>query len=429
MDEARVDPVDWPPMFRPAVVLGLTLCVALGASCARAPEPVAKVTQRADVHLVPETESITGRVPNHSTLATLLASSGVRADLVPAVVALARTVFDPRRLKADHTFRLERTLDGLVRSFEYEIDEDRYLRVLGPSNRQPEELGVELVPYRKERALVSVRGEISHTSPSLFAAMEEAGEGPDLSIELADIFGGEIDFNSELQPGDSFSLTFEKVYREGAFSSYGAVFAAEFSNSGRVLKAVRYTVPGGRPAYYDSQGRSLKRFFLKSPLKFAAPVSSRFSTARMHPILRIVRPHLGVDYQAPTGSPVVAVSNGTVVSAGWSGEAGRLVHIRHSSGYETLYMHLSSIAVRAGQHVGQGELIGRVGMTGLATGPHLDYRVRKNGVYLNPLVVHRSLPPGEPIPAAFLAQFNAERDRVMALLVRPAVPGASGPGP
>lgn len=139
----------------------------------------------------------------------------------------------------------------------------------------------------------------------------------------------------------------------------------------------------------------------------------------MHPVLRIVRPHLGVDYRAPSGSPVVAVSNGTVVSAGWSGEAGQLVHIRHSSGYDTLYMHLSSIAVRAGQHVAQGELVGRVGMTGLATGPHLDYRVKKDGRYVNPLVVHRSLPPGEPIPASSLAQFQAERARVMLLLVRP----------
>ena len=273
------------------------------------------------------------------------------------------------------------------------------------------------MPYQKQRALSSVRGEISKASPSLFAAMHDAGEGPDLSVELADIFGGEIDFNSDLQPGDRFSLTFEKVYREGAFLSYGAVLAAEFSNDGRVLKAVRYTIPGGKPAYYDDQGRSLRRFFLKSPLKFAAPVSSRFSNARMHPVLRIVRPHLGVDYRAPSGSPVVAVSNGTVVSAGWSGEAGRLVHIRHSSGYDTLYMHLSSIAVRAGQHVAQGELVGRVGMTGLATGPHLDYRVRKDGGYLNPLVVHRSLPPGEPIPAGCRAQFEAERDRFMALLV------------
>ncbi len=291
---------------------------------------------------------------------------------------------------------------------------------------------MELVPYEKTRTVVSVQGLISKESPSLFAAMDAAGERPDLSIELADIFSGEIDFHADLQPGDTFRLTFEKVYREGRFSSYGSVMAAEFANGGRVLKAVRFTVPGGKPAYYDEKGRSLKRFFLASPLKFAASVSSRFSLARMHPVLRIVRPHLGVDYQAPTGSPVVAVANGTVLSAGWSGEAGRLVHIRHASGYETLYMHLSSIAVRAGQHVGQGELVGRVGMTGLATGPHLDYRVRRNGAYLNPLTVQRSLPPGEPIPTSSLAAFTAERDRVFELLgqaapTQPVAPAAPAP--
>ncbi len=291
--------------------------------------------------------------------------------------------------------------------------------MLGPTNRQPEDLTVEVVPYRKDLVPAWAHGEISTDATSLFAAMDQAGEGADLSIELADIFSGEIDFNSELQPGDRFDLTFEKVYREGAFLKYGDVLAATFSNGGRVLKAIRYTVPGGKPAYYDEKGRSLKRFFLKSPLKFGAPVTSRFSLARMHPILRVLRPHLGVDYGAPAGSPVISVANGVVVSAGWSGEGGRMVHLRHADGYETFYMHLSSIAVRAGQRVGQGELIGRVGMTGLATGPHLDYRVKKRGVAINPLTLLRALPPGEPISAALMAQFAAERDRLLTQLAHP----------
>jgi murein DD-endopeptidase MepM/ murein hydrolase activator NlpD len=413
-------------------VLGVVLVTMLGTGCGPGAEPPPPPAHRADIHLAPETEFINGRVPDRATLATLLESTRLRPELVPAIVSLARTVFDPRRLKAGHEFRVEQTFDGLIRKFEYDIDEDRFLRVLGPTDNQPAELTVTLVPFEKTRTQVTVEGTISKDSPSLFAAMDDAGETPDLSIELADIFSGEIDFHSELQPGDHFRLSVEKVFREGHFSSYGPVVAADFSNSGRVLTAVRYQLPDGKAAYYDAQGRSLKRFFLKSPLKFAAPVSSGYSTARLHPILRIVRPHLGVDYQAPSGSPVVAVANGTVVSAGWSGEAGRLVHLRHSSGYETLYMHLSSIAVRAGQHVGQGELIGRVGMTGMATGPHLDYRVKKNGGYLNPLVVHRSLPPGEPIPTALLASFNVERDRVMALLDHPpaaAAPAAAAPAP
>ena len=389
----------------------------------------------ADLHLTPETETVSGLVPDRSTLADILEDAKLRADLVPPVVQLAGSVFDPRRLKAGRAFRLERTFDGLVRRFEYDIDEDRFLRILGPTNRQPEELTVELVPFEKTRTTMSVQGTISRTSPSLFEAMEEAGEGPDLSLALAEIFGGELDFNSDLQPNDSFRLTFEKVFREGRFSSYGPVLAAEFVNEGRALKAVRFTVPGGKPDYFDEQGRSLRRFFLASPLKFAAPVSSKFSHARRHPILRIVRPHLGVDYRAPIGSAVVAVANGTVVSAGWNGEAGRLVRLRHASGYETYYMHLSSIAVKGGQHVGQGELVGRVGTSGMSTGPHLDYRVKRNGQFVNPLTIQKLLPPGEPIPAVHLAAFQAERDRVLGLLTAhsaatPAAPraGASAAG-
>ncbi len=407
-------------MHRTVVLSCVLLALSLGACAPPAERPPAPV-RRADVHLSPEVESLSGVVPNRSTLAELLLAAKVRADLVPAVVSLVSSVFDPRRLKAEHAFRLERTLDGLLRRFEYQIDEDQYVRVLGPSNRQPEELTVELVPFEKTRTVITVQGAISKASPSLFAAMEEAGEGPDLSLALADIFSGEIDFHTELQPGDTFRLTVEKVFREGKFSSYGPMAAAEFVNEGHSRKAIRFTLPGGKPAYYDEKGQSLKRFFLASPLKFAAPVSSRFSRSRMHPILRIVRPHLGVDYRAPSGSPVVAVANGTVLSAGWSGQGGRMVHLRHASGYETYYMHLSSIAVRAGQRVGQGEFIGRVGMTGLATGPHLDYRVKKDTGFVNPLLVQRSLPPGDPIPASSLAAFNAERDRVWALLGQPAV--------
>jgi murein DD-endopeptidase MepM/ murein hydrolase activator NlpD len=405
----------------------LLVCLAVSAACARTAQQAPARVRSADLHLAPETETVSGLVPDRSTLADLLEHAKLRADLVPPVAQLAGRVFDPRRLKAGRAFRLERTFDGLVRRFEYEIDEDRFLRILGPTNRQPEDLTVELVPFEKTRTITSVQGTISKTSPSLFEAMEEAGEGPDLSLALAEIFGGELDFNTDLQPNDSFRLTFEKVFREGRFSSYGPVLAAEFVNEGRALKAIRFTVPGGKPDYFDEQGRSLRRFFLASPLKFAAPVSSRFSNARRHPILRIVRPHLGVDYRAPIGSAVVAVANGTVVSAGWNGEAGRLVRLRHASGYETYYMHLSSIAVKNGQHVGQGELVGRVGTSGMSTGPHLDYRVKRNGQFVNPLTVQKLLPPGEPIPAVHLAEFQAERDRVLGLLTASAAAAESKP--
>jgi murein DD-endopeptidase MepM/ murein hydrolase activator NlpD len=391
-------------------------CAAAGVACrtapVSAPSPAAK-----DIVLAPETEMKQGRVPRHATLDSLLRQLDVREDLVPSIVSLTRTVFDPRKLRTDQPYRLIRGFDGSVRSFEYEIDIDRFLRIAGRPDSEASEMTAAIVPYQMERGIVAIRGGISRTSPSLFEAAADAGEKPDLSVSLADVFGADIDFNSDLQPGDSFGVAFEKVYREGGFVAYGAVIAAEFRNEGRLLRAVRFTPPGGKPGYYDADGRSLRKFFIKSPLKFAPRVSSGFSRGRFHPILRIVRPHLGVDYVAYTGAPVIAVAAGVVVSAGWNGEGGRTVHLRHVNGYETLYMHLSSIAVRAGQRVAQGDLIGRVGSTGMSTGPHLDYRVRRNGAYVNPVLEHKRMPPGEPIPAALMDQFVVERDRALARLV------------
>jgi murein DD-endopeptidase MepM/ murein hydrolase activator NlpD len=281
--------------------------------------------------------------------------------------------------------------------------------------------------YAREEATAVATGHIGKDTPSLFEAMEAAGESVDLSIELAAVFSGEIDFNSELQPGDSFRVAFQKITRENGTVAYGAIRVAEFNNDGRRLEAFRFELPDGKAGYYDANGRSLKRFFLKSPLKFEPRVTSHFSYSRRHPVLNVRRAHLGVDYAAPIGAPVVAVSNGVVARAGFSGDAGRLVAVRHSSGYESLYLHLSSVAVRVGQRVSQGELVGRVGSSGLSTGPHLDYRLRKNGSYVNPLTEHRRMPPGDPIPASLMAAFTAERDNAAALLQasRPQ-PSASG---
>ena len=169
----------------------------------------------------------------------------------------------------------------------------------------------------------------------------------------------------------------------------------------------------------------MKRFFLASPLKFQPVVTSGFSKARMHPVLREVRAHLGVDYRAPAGAPVVAVADGVVVSAGMSGGAGRMVHLRHANGFETEYLHLSSIAVKAGGHVRQGELVGRVGSSGLATGAHLDYRLKKNGVFVNPVTAHRAMPPADPIPAAQKAAFETALAGAMASLVKTASPAVT----
>lgn len=367
-----------------------------------------------DISLSKETQLVHARVAAGATLASLLRAQGLAVAEITDVVSRAARVFDVRRLRADRPYRIEKAFTGVLERFEYEIDGDRFLRV---SRGKDLQLVADVLPIPKTRHLEVVRGEINRDASSLVAAMDVAGETIDLTLALAEIFGGEIDFSTELQPGDTFRLTVEKQYRDGAeFAGYGPIAAAEFVNHGRRLRAVRFQAGDGPAAYFDERGVSMKRFFLASPLKFQPVITSGFSMARAHPILKEVRAHLGVDYRAPIGSPVVAVADGVVLSAGMSGGSGNMVHLRHSSGFETEYLHLSSIAVRAGARVRQGELIGRVGMTGLATGPHLDYRLRRNGVFINPVTAHRAMPPADPIPQSQMAAFAAARDSAFARL-------------
>jgi murein DD-endopeptidase MepM/ murein hydrolase activator NlpD len=383
--------------------------------------------------LVRDAITISEKVAPGATFASILRAQGVAAADALDVVAQAASVFDVKKLRTAQPYRLEKSIaDGALRWFEYEIDGDRYLRVSRPSTvtgviDATAPLAATVLPIPKTRRVETVRGHIGRGTASLAAAVESIGETIDLTLALADIFGGEIDFNTEVQPGDSFELTVEKRYREEiGFAGYGPVLAAQFVNAGRVVRAVRFTPEGGSPGYFDERGVSMKRFFLASPLKFQPVVTSGFSRRRMHPILREVRAHLGVDYKAPAGAPVVAAADGAVVFAGPSGGSGRMVHIRHGNAFETEYLHLSSITVRGGARVHQGELIGRVGSTGLATGPHLDYRVKKNGAFINPLTAHRSAPPAEPVPAEQMVAFAAVRERAFAVL-KPAVTTVSNP--
>jgi murein DD-endopeptidase MepM/ murein hydrolase activator NlpD len=392
-------------------------CVAaLGASsCAKEepPPPGPRVT--ADRHLPRDSEDVKGTVPEGASLAELLRTH-VSPEAAHAAVTAITASFDPRKLRARQPFVLTRSFTGDLRAFRYEIDDDTYLTVGPASPSEPGVLRSEVVAYARTEAQATAIGTIDKDSPSLFESMEKAGEGMDLSIELAAVFAGEIDFNSELQPGDRYTVAFDKITRENGTVAYGAIHAAEFLNDGRTFKAIRFVLPDGKPGYFDENGRSLKRFFLKSPLKFEPRITSRFSYSRRHPVLNIRRAHLGVDYAAPVGAAVVAVSHGVVSRAGMSGDAGRLVAVRHSSGYESLYLHLSSIAVKVGQKVSQGELVGKVGSSGLSTGPHLDYRLKKNGAYVNPITEHRKMPPGDPIPAALMAEFQRSRDQALARL-------------
>jgi murein DD-endopeptidase MepM/ murein hydrolase activator NlpD len=270
---------------------------------------------------------------------------------------------------------------------------------------------VERAETRPQVRTAVVAGEVKR---SLFHALEDAGESPQLAIDLAEVFSSEFDFTADTRAGDRFRLVVEKRYANETFVENGRIVAAQYVSDGNVLTGVAFEARSGAPAgFYDLAGRSLRKSFLKSPLEFTR-ITSGFTYKRPHPILGGTRPHLAVDYGAPVGTPVRAVSDGTVVSAGWNGGNGIQVRLRHRSGYETMYNHLSKAAVRAGQRVSQRDVIGYVGSTGLSTGPHLDYRVAKNGVFVNPL--SEKFIPGEPISGADRARFTEHaRDLVKRL--------------
>ncbi len=258
-----------------------------------------------------------------------------------------------------------------------------------------------------EKKLVLIKGEITS---SLFNSLLEIGEKPELVVRYAEILEWDIDFWTETQKGDSFFLLTEKEFVDGEFSRYGKIFLVLYKGKIGNFYGVKF-----QGEYYDLEGKSLKKSFLKSPLRYSY-ISSHFSFARRHPILKAVRPHRGVDYVAPTGTPVSALGDGTVTYAGWSGGYGKLVVIRHPNNYTTKYGHLSVIrkGISPGRRVRQGELIGYVGATGLATGPHLHFEILKGGAWLNPIKIVS--PPKEPVPPSLLNQFQAVRDSLLGVL-------------
>jgi Membrane proteins related to metalloendopeptidases len=252
---------------------------------------------------------------------------------------------------------------------------------------------------------------------SLFVDGQKAGLSDRQILQFADIFGYDVDFAQDLQQGDRFTVIYNEDLRNGQKVRRGSIVAAEFVNQGHVFRAVRFTMPNGDTAYYTPSGQSMRKAFLRTPVDFTR-ISSGFSKARMNPILHIVRPHWGTDYAAPMGTPIKATSDGHVVFRGWESGYGRVVKIKLGHKYETVYGHMSKFrkGVVAGSHVHQGQVIGYVGMSGLATGPHLHYEFRVNGVPKNPVTV--ALPRANPVPHRLMARFRAQTSQLVARLKR-----------
>ncbi|WP_395376259.1 peptidoglycan DD-metalloendopeptidase family protein [Marinicella sp. W31] len=306
------------------------------------------------------------------------------------------------------------THDGELNQLRYPFSDFQELIV----HQDMDQLSTEIIEHTTQVQLVSTQGVITG---SLFNAGKKAGMSDAMVMKLANIFSWDIDFVLEIREGDSFNLIYEKVYKNGEYLKDGEIIAASFTNQGDKYQAVRFSTADGEAGYYAPDGRSMKKAFLRAPLNFSY-ISSKFNPKRFHPILKRVKAHNGIDYRAPTGTPVYAAGDGRVISSAYHKYNGNFVFIQHPNGIVTKYLHFSKRAVKKGQRVKQGQTIGYVGSTGLSEAPHLHYEFIYNGVHRNPRTV--KLPKSEPLKKEHMTAFElaskpllAELDQMSATLV------------
>lgn len=348
------------------------------------------------------------------TVGGLLSNYGLDAGKIHLLYEQTRPVYDLRFVRAGQEFRIFRSEEGEVVRLEYDMGGTRYLLIRPVGDTFVASL--ETHPVETE---VCLAGGIIEDNP--IAAFNEQGESDALALAFSDLFAWDVDFYTDLRPGDSFKVIFEKRYLRGKFIGYGELLAAELVNRGQMFQAFRYVRSGSaRPGYYNAQGKSLEKPFLKSPIKWAR-ITSRFSRRRLHPIHKVYRAHYGVDYAASIGTPVQATADGTVVFVGANGASGRMVRIRHRNAYETMYLHLRNYGpgIRVGARVKAGDIVGYVGSSGESTGPHLDYRMTLKGSYINPL--SWKFEPVEPLPEEEVADFQRTIAPYLMLLEDPLV--------
>ena len=311
-----------------------------------------------------------------------------------------------KRIYPGQTLRLMTSADkGLIR-LSYQIDKLSSLEI----SRDGKDFDISTTHLTPERRQVSASGIIDS---SLFVAAQRAGLSDNLTMELAGIFAWDVDFALDIRKGDQFTVLYEEQYLDGESIGHGNILAAEFVNHGKRYQAIRYTDAGGKIDYYSMDGKSMRKTFLRTPVEFSR-ISSRFSLGRKHPILNRIRAHKGVDYAASRGTPIKATGSGKIVHRGKKGGYGNTIVIQHGSKYSTLYAHMSKYrgGLKTGSRVRQGQTIGYVGSSGLATGPHLHYEFRVNGTHRDPLKV--KLPGADPLNKKYMSDFNTRAKRLMA---------------
>ena len=353
---------------------------------------------------------VTGQVGRGATLSEVLDREGVPVEQAQDLIVQLASLTDMRAIRPDDQYRLFTTRAGEVTRLEFQPDISRYFVVEKDTAGLRAWREDEPIEYVEEKIEGTVRG-------SLYASMVRDGVAPQNVATFCDIFSYDVDFATETRDGDQYAFLIEVPKQEGRTVGAGRLLGGRYRNGGKTFEAVWFE-KNGRGAFYHPNGESLRRAFLKSPLNYTR-ISSHFTYRRRHPIFKTVRPHLGVDYAAPTGTPVVSIGDGRVTYAGWVNGFGKIVKVKHSNGMSTWYAHLSRFAknVRKGSRVDQNQVVGYVGQTGHATGPHLDFRMEQGGRFINPLRFKSTA--GEPLAAkdrpefqGFVASWRSRMDSV-----------------
>ena len=357
-------------------------------------------------------ETIKYRIQRRDTLFEILHRFGTPLINVSDLIQTAKKFYPLKSLKPGSEIKIQiDRKNGEVKRLECPIDQDTLLVV----NNSPQGITAYKQEIEFETRLSLIAGRIR---TSFFEDALQAGLSSQLALNLADIFGWDVDFSVDVREGDSFRVLLEDNYKDGKFVYTKRILAAEFVNQGREYTVFYFKNHDGIEGYYDSAGRSVRKQFLKSPLRYSR-VSSSFTNRRFHPILKIYRPHYGIDYAAPTGTPIEAVCDGRVSFAGWQGGYGNCITIQHNSTYASYYGHMSHVArgIKPGVKVKQGEIVGYVGSTGLATGPHLDFRLAENGAFINPFNLKNINTQG--LNPQYRVTFEAMKREMMARLEGP----------
>lgn len=414
----------------PAIVLGV-LCFIVGLSILFSSSPIkAHVDAKGTHSLAPNTSSITLALPHLSdhadqnekenvaippasrwqemkvksgdTFGQLASANGIKAREVMQLINTSDDLKKITHIRPGETIRFHASDDGKLLSLEFDLNDTE--RVTAKRQADGSFISKKIVrtyDVRENRASGMIKS-------SFYGAALSSGISDNIIMQMADIFGYDIDFTLDIRKGDRFNVVWNEYYRDGVKVKDGDILAAEFINNGRTVRAVRYENEKGQSDYYTPEGKSLKKAFIRNPVHFSH-ISSKFNLARVHPLFKTARPHRGVDYAAKTGTPIFAAGDGKVIFRGVKRGYGNVIIIRHAgSKFTTLYAHMSKFNSKAklNSYVKQGQTIGYVGKTGWATGPHLHYEFRVNGVHKNPLTV--KLPSAQPLAKKHMARFTQQ---------------------